>query len=254
MADANKMITRAECNALAPGAFTGELNRCPTKAEIVATGKFIISGSYSNNQLVKYGDVSLSTPTLSISPTMQTMVIAGGSFTLNITCNTSWKIAYPSWCSGTTSGTGNASIRVTVTSNTGNSRSGSITVTTTAPSGNVSKTCAVSQNGKPTINIGAYGIDLSRKTMDVAASSVVLDDLDIFVHIWNSSSLITASGSGTLRKGLRSVLINLSGSLPNDGNFTGYISSVNGTHVSPYETSNAIYTFITHDNIPGPIL
>ncbi len=69
MADANKMITRTECNAMAPGTFTGELNRCATKAEIDATGKFIVSGSYANNQLVKHSDMSAkpSKPTIRFS-------------------------------------------------------------------------------------------------------------------------------------------------------------------------------------------
>lgn len=79
MADANKMITRTECNALAPGAFTGELNRCPTKAEIVATGKFIVAGSYANNQLVKHSD-------LSVKPTKPMLRFGVGSLTSSNMC------------------------------------------------------------------------------------------------------------------------------------------------------------------------
>ena len=101
-------------------------------------------------------------------------------------------------------------------------------------------------SAKPTINLGAYGIDIDRRTMEVTASKAVLDELNILVNIWNSSHLITASGSGTLRKGSQSILISLSGSVPDD-NLRGYITSVNRVSTSPYETDNAIYTWDKKD-------
>lgn len=240
MAVAFKMATCADCNAIAPGAFTGELNRCPTKAEIVATGLLLVSGNYANNQLVSLADITANF-LLSISPIVQVVAMPGSSFTLNITSNTSWTVAYPSWCSGTTSGTGNASIRVTVASNTGNSRSGSIVVTTADPANNVSQTLQINQSGRSTIRLGAYGIDVDKKQMDVAASDAVSDDLNITVTIYNDSELVVGNGIGTLKKGTRSVLINLTGPMNNPS--IGRITSVNGTSKSPYETTSAIYVW-----------
>lgn len=88
MADANKMVTRAECNAIASGAFAGELNRCPTKAEIVATGKFIVAGSYADNQLVKYSD-------LSAKPTKPMLRFGVGSLTSSNACKVVVLLAIP---------------------------------------------------------------------------------------------------------------------------------------------------------------
>lgn len=238
-----KMATCADCNAIAPGTFAGELNRCPTKAEIVATGLLLVSGNYADNQLVNLADITANFQ-LSITPVTQVVAMAGGSFNLNITSNTAWKITYPAWCSvSAASGTGNASVRVTVAANTSGSRSGSIVVTTSGPANNVSQTLQIRQSGRPTINIGAYGIDVNNRTMQVSASAAVLDDLSIFVTIYNDSSLVTGNGRGTLRKGTRSVLISISGPMNNVSR--GYITSVNGSHQSPYETDNAIYTFTT---------
>ncbi len=236
-----KMATCADCNEIAPNAFTGDLNRCPTKAEIVATGLLLVSGNYADNQLVNLADITANFQ-LSITPVTQTMVMAGGSFTLNITSNTAWKITCPDWCSvSAASGTGDATVRVTVAANTSGSRSGSIVVTTSGPANNVSQTLQIRQSGRPTINIGAYGIDVNNRTMEVSASAAVLDDLSIFVTIYNDSSLVTGNGRGTLKKGARSVLINLTGPMNNPS--IGRITSVNGTSKSPYETTSAIYVW-----------
>lgn len=147
----NKIATKSDCNGKAPGAFpaTDDLTKCPTKAEIKATGILDVTGNYADNQCVMLSDI-VGNFKLTISPTSYTAVIGGGSFTLNITSNTSWTISYPSWCSGRTSGSGNASITVTVASNANSpARSGSITVRATADS-SLTRYCSVSQSGVPT--------------------------------------------------------------------------------------------------------
>lgn len=237
-----KMATCADCNAIVPGAFTGELNRCPTKAEIVATGLLLVSGNYANNQLVNLADITANF-LLSISPTVQVVAMPGSSFTLNITCNTSWKIAYPSWCSGPTTGTGNASIRVTVASNTGNSRSGSITVTTTAPSENISKTCAVSQSGLPTIRLGVYGLTTS-SICRVTASAAVKDTMMVNVQVNTLDGVST--GSAHFEPGDTEASASIWPIIPDQERVTGYrIENIayNGNIYNnpPLTAGNAIY-------------
>ncbi len=147
----NKIATKADCNKIAPGAFptTDDLTKCPTKAEILGTGILDVTGNYADNQCVMYSNI-VTKYSLTISPTSYTAVIGGGSFTLNITCNTTWQVVYPSWCSGPTSGSGNSTITVTVKSNAGNpARSGSITVRVAANE-SVFKSCSVNQSGLPT--------------------------------------------------------------------------------------------------------
>lgn len=61
----NGIATRGDCNTIVAGAFTGDLTRCPTKAEILATGKLQITNAsnYSDNQCVKYSDITIATGT-----------------------------------------------------------------------------------------------------------------------------------------------------------------------------------------------
>lgn len=62
----NGIATRANCNTIASGSFSTslDLTKCPTKAEIIATGKLKVSGSYANNQCVRYSDIQ---PAISLS-------------------------------------------------------------------------------------------------------------------------------------------------------------------------------------------
>ncbi|MDE5944089.1 MAG: BACON domain-containing protein [Rikenella sp.] len=121
---------------------------------------------------------------LTLSPASYTAVIGGGSFTLTITSNTSWAISYPSWCSGPTSGSGNATITVTVNSNAGNpARSGSITVKLDANPA-ISKSCSVSQSGLPTyggsIMFGVKFVNTTPYSRNVSGNvSLVMDGVDL---------------------------------------------------------------------------
>lgn len=239
-----KMATCADCNEIAgEKVFTENLNKCPTKAEIVAKDAFVITGSYADNQLVSVSDI-FAKPTLSVSPTTQAISsMAGGSFYLKITCNTTWKVVYPSWCRGTTSGTGNASIRVTVASNTDNSRSGSITVTTTAPSKNISKTCAVSQSGLPTIRLGVYGSTTSG-TYRITASAAVKDAMTVNIQVNTLDGVST--GSAVFRTGDTEALTSVWPAIFDQEHVTGYrIENIacesNIYDNPPIITGNAIY-------------
>lgn len=246
MAETTKTATCADCNAIAPGAFTGNLDRCPTKAEIVASDVLRISGNYADNQLVMLSDISLNIK-LVLSPANYTAPISGGSFTLNITCNTAWRVTYPGWCSGTTSGTGNASIRVTVASNANNlSRNGAITVTTAASGNNITKTCSVSQNGLPTIRLNVWGLTFSN-TCEIRASQAILDDMSVHIEIETSDSG-DSTGTAFFEKGESKASASIWPPIFNEENIIR--CSVKGINyngkmydTSPVTTANAIYTW-----------
>jgi hypothetical protein len=51
------IATRADANIKKSGAYTSDLKRCITKSSAIAAG-FTVSGTYANNQLVKYSDLS----------------------------------------------------------------------------------------------------------------------------------------------------------------------------------------------------
>lgn len=52
----SKIATREFCNSLRPDVFTSDLNRCPTRSEIEATGLQVV-GSYAPTQLVMEKDI-----------------------------------------------------------------------------------------------------------------------------------------------------------------------------------------------------
>ncbi len=84
-------------------------------------------------------------PELTVSETIS-FTAEGGTQNLEITTNTDWEITdYPSWCTITTlSGTGDASVEVTVAENTSESpQTGTITIT----AGELSETTDVDQAG-----------------------------------------------------------------------------------------------------------
>lgn len=59
-----KIATKGKCNLIesggvSSGSFLGDLiSECPTYKEIIETDKFIVNGTYENNQLVKESDIS----------------------------------------------------------------------------------------------------------------------------------------------------------------------------------------------------
>lgn len=51
-----KIATREFCNTLKSGSFGSELNRCPTKQELLSAG-FGVNGDYTDEQLVMEEDI-----------------------------------------------------------------------------------------------------------------------------------------------------------------------------------------------------
>jgi len=88
---------------------------------------------------------------LTLSPTSQSAIKDAGSFTINVTSNTSWTaVSDQAWCTvGTASGEDNGSISVSYTENaTESARSATITVTT---KDGLVQTASVSQAGIPPV-------------------------------------------------------------------------------------------------------
>jgi hypothetical protein len=83
--------------------------------------------------------------TLTVSPSSQSFSAAAGSQNVSITSNTSWTASdNQSWITvSPTSGSNNGSTTVSVTANTGASRSGAVTIT----GGSITRTVSVSQSG-----------------------------------------------------------------------------------------------------------
>ena len=59
----SKIATKGTCNIIEAGnmnsgSFLGDLIACPTYKEIIGTDKFIVNGTYENNQLVKESDIT----------------------------------------------------------------------------------------------------------------------------------------------------------------------------------------------------
>jgi len=77
----------------------------------------------------------------------------GASGTFDITSNVSFAISYPSWCSGTTTGSGNSTITVTATQNTGSQRTGTVTITGTGMS---AQTMTVTQGSGQNSSVADY--------------------------------------------------------------------------------------------------
>ena len=141
-----KIATKAFCNSLQSGSFSGDTTQCPTKSEIEGAG-FIIKGSYASNQLVQEEDVYYLfwEYTFSVSPSGNTTMNEMGD--TQVYSVTSYKVQYQSSSTGireevdrqdvgyssSHSGPGswnNGNNTLTIGSNdTPNSRNGSITFT-----------------------------------------------------------------------------------------------------------------------------
>lgn len=143
----NGIATRRECNIKDPNSFTSELDKCPTKAEILTTNKLTIknSGNYATNQLVIFEHIDKAM-SISVSPTSYTALAGGSSFTLTVTSTSAWTLTKPSWVTTNISSgsAGTTNVIVTVAYNTGGQRGESITAAITT-SGGPSASCYISQ-------------------------------------------------------------------------------------------------------------
>lgn len=89
-----KIATKAFCNTLHAGSFSGDTTQCPTKSEILSAGLSIKSGTYENNQLVPEDHIQYLwwEYTFSVSPTAAAEIPAsGGSRQFTVT---SYKVQY----------------------------------------------------------------------------------------------------------------------------------------------------------------
>lgn len=94
-------------------------------------------------------------PQFSIEPENMSFSYTGGSSALTITTNDSWTASTTdSWLSlSSTAGTGNSSINILASANTGLQRTGTVSVT----DGNITLTCSITQEKRP-ILIPIYNI------------------------------------------------------------------------------------------------
>ena len=143
-----------------------------------------------------YNDTSSDTPYLNTSPTSLSFGSGASSSSLTITSNSSWSITdNASWLSvNTTSGTGNATVSVSVTANTSAARNATITITY---AGGLTKTVSVSQ---------AAGLSVSPITVNfghIAPPQTLTITSNTSWTVTKSASWITISatsgtGNGTI--------------------------------------------------------
>lgn len=89
-----KIATKAFCNTLHAGSFSGDTTQCPTKSEILSAGLSIKAGTYEDNQLVPEDHIQYLwwEHTFSVSPTAASQIPAtGGSRQFTVT---SYKVQY----------------------------------------------------------------------------------------------------------------------------------------------------------------
>ena len=94
-----KIATKAFCNSLQSGSFSGDTTQCPTKSEIEGAG-FVVKGSYASNQLVQEEDVYYLfwEYTFSVSPSGNTTMDEAGD--TQVYSVTSYKVQYQSSSTG----------------------------------------------------------------------------------------------------------------------------------------------------------
>lgn len=87
-------------------------------------------------------EVAVTAYHISVSPTSLSFLSAGGSKDIKISCNGDWSISgQPSWCTpSATTGTGDATIQLTVSANNDAKRTGSLTITCSGMTNTVSIT------------------------------------------------------------------------------------------------------------------
>lgn len=83
----DKIATRQDINNLKSGAFSSELNRCPTYSEIMALGGLVINGSWDNNQLVTLSSISVTPVETNITPISYPFIFNSNSYALNTNFN-----------------------------------------------------------------------------------------------------------------------------------------------------------------------
>lgn len=129
--------------------LTGSASLLDCFANAIASGFNATYGSISsNNQQAFRGYAEPTTGnTLKITPTSVSRSSAAFNFTITVTSNTTWTVSdNASWTTfSPSSGSGNGTISVSGTANTGNSRFSTITVTTNSGSPSIARSCVIEQ-------------------------------------------------------------------------------------------------------------
>lgn len=136
--------------------------------------------------------------TLSISPSSFNTDNNGGSFSFNVSSNTSWNASdNRTWISAGGSGTGNGTVSGTVASNSSlDSRSGAVTVTTNT----LSRTFSVNQEGIPaqlTLSRSSFSTDSDPDSFSFSISSNISWNVSKN-QSWISISKTSGSGNDTV--------------------------------------------------------
>ncbi len=135
-------------NGTGNGTLTAIYNENTSGSQRTAT--ITVSANGVSNQIITVTQ-SYIAPSLSVTPSNQSVTLAAGSTTFTATSNTSWNVSSDqTWCTVNTSGTGNGTITATYTQNPANSqRIANITI---SANGVTNQIVTVTQSANTLIN------------------------------------------------------------------------------------------------------
>ena len=119
----SKIATWGEVNTLVGSTIGSPANQCPTKAQLAATSRVVIAGSYASNQLVQLADISKATPATNNIITLSVSNVGNGQW--RVTANAQYAVKSAVLASGMYIGSDNndypiaVNIAVNSTSGTG---------------------------------------------------------------------------------------------------------------------------------------
>lgn len=162
-----QIATKAFCNGLHSGAFSGDTTQCPTRSQLESAGFTIIGGSYATNQCVQQEHIGYDWTeyTFSVTPDSVEVTNTGGSNSFTVT---SYSITYRNSTSGTRVQIRKAAVDysatnsgpATVSKGSVSSSTYKATYTITLPlnnsSGNITGTITFKQNGSGYTDTGTY--------------------------------------------------------------------------------------------------
>lgn len=162
-----QIATKAFCNGLHSGAFSGDTTQCPTRSQLESAGFTIIGGSYATNQCVQQEHIGYDWTeyTFSVTPDSVEVTNTGGSNSFTVT---SYSITYRNSTSGTRVQIRKAAVDysatnsgpATVSKGSVSSSTYKATYTVTLPlnnsSGNITGTITFRQNGSGYTDTGTY--------------------------------------------------------------------------------------------------
>lgn len=210
-----KIATKAFCNTLHAGSFSGDTTQCPTKSEILSAGLSIKSGTYEDNQLVPEDHIQYLwwEYTFSVSPTAASQIPAtGGSRQFTVT---SYKVQYSKSTAGDKVEVTRQNVGYT-SSNSGsgswNSGNNTITYGANKSTGGLSGTVTWTQNESSkkvtathsqaagTKTYSEISITLSQPADIPASGGTVSSSTNSYSQTWGWNG--ATSGGGTITSGL----------------------------------------------------